>query len=33
VIDNELSAPSLQQIERIIIESVCTFSDNFVHVF
>jgi hypothetical protein len=32
-IDSELTTPSTQQIERIIIESICAFSDNFVHVF
>jgi len=32
-IDNEIAAPSAYQIQRILIESVCSFSDNFVHVF
>jgi len=32
-LDGEISAPTFLQVQRIIIESICTFADNFVYVF
>ena len=32
-LDGEIGAPTFLQIQRIIIESICTFADNFVYVF
>ena len=32
-LEGELPVPQCHQIERIIIESICTFADNFVYVF
>lgn len=32
-LEGEISPPTFLQIQRIIIESICTFADNFVYVF
>ena len=31
--DGEINAPTFVQMQRIMIESICTFADNFVYVF